>query len=584
MKFKLIVSIFFAALLAIGFARANDEDILKAMRDEIRRSMKELSIEGLEKPYYVEYKLTTKKVYDAKSSLGVILESDEFETASLNVAMRVGTYKFDNTNFFDFGLSLFGSGDDEERFKNRQVPVELNYDALRRELWLASDACYKQAAELLAKKKAALKNRVRKDTTHDFLKVEPKKNYLFEKAPEYDLKKTEAIVNSMSKVFSDYPDIQKSQVSMEYIPEKIYFVNSEGMEYVKTNLFTGLEVFAFTQAEDGMPVIDFYSTYGLAPQDLPAKDSLLKAAKKVADNIITFRKADELDDDYSGPVFFEDQAAAQMFAQIFAPNLVAQRPQLTENGVQDNDRHAAFQTKIGGRVLPEFLSVDVDPRLEKYRGVKTIGAFEIDDDGLESQKVDIVTDGYLKGLLSSRVPTKRVRKSNGHKRDGAPMLSVLKLSGSKDKTKPREENIKRMLELCEARELPYGIVVKKIVDLNIMYTTLFRIAGGDIDLPRGGKSQLIVEAYKVFPDGREIPIRGCETKGFSTASFKDILMIENDEYVMNYLSPAVVSPFVTGGDQYVPSTVIVPGTLFEDGEIIPPDADFPKPPSISGPK
>jgi hypothetical protein len=46
----------------------------------------------------------------------------------------------------------------------------------------------------------------------------------------------------------------------------------------------------------------------------------------------------------------------------------------------------------------------------------------------------------------------------------------------------------------------------------------------------------------------------------------------------------VVSPFMTGGSQYVISSLIVPDILFEDGEILPIKGDFPKPPLLPSPQ
>ena len=47
-----------------------NEAILKAMRDEMNRTMKELKIENLDKPYYVEYSLSMKQSYEAKAKMG----------------------------------------------------------------------------------------------------------------------------------------------------------------------------------------------------------------------------------------------------------------------------------------------------------------------------------------------------------------------------------------------------------------------------------------------------------------------------------------------------------------------------------
>jgi hypothetical protein len=354
------------------------------------------------------------------------------------------------------------------------------------------------------------------------------------------------------------------------------------MEYIKTQFFTGLEVLTATQAKDGMPLADFYTTYSAYPQDLPNLDSLTRAVNTVKNNIVNLVSANALEETYAGPVLFSQQAAAEIFAQIFAPNLVAQRESLTEGGVQTSDRYSAFQRKIGGRVLPEFLSVDAVPTKNEFEGVKLLGTYKIDDDGLAPQDLILVKDGYLKNLLSSRVPTRRVRESNGHKRGGAPMFSNLVVKANEN-AKSYKDLKEKMIQLCKDRELPYGIIIKKVMNQNLMYTSYYRMTKGAITFPRSQDEIFALEAYKVFPDGREELVRGTSAKGFTVQSFKDIIQVGNKAHVYSLLAPSVISSFMTGGDRFVSASIITPDLLFEDGEIRVIEDDFNKLPFVESP-
>lgn len=552
------------------------------MHDELARSMHQLQLQLLEKPYYIEYKVNDQHAYDVKATFGSLVESDHAHYKTLSVGIRIGAPVFDNTNFFDVGLNFFGSSDDEERFRSRRIPNELNYEAMRRELWLATDAAYKQASELLAKKHAALKNRMRLDTVPDFALMPSERHIDTMAHPPFDMAYFKKLCTDLSAVFREYPAVSASTVGVEYLPKDVYYINSEGRELIKTDLFTGLEIVASTQAQDGMPIAQSYATYSLDPAGLPDRDSLLRAAHGVAQKLTAMATTATIDA-YSGPVLFEDQAAAEMFAQIFAPNLVTQRPMVTEGGLQNNDRYTAFQNKIGGRVLPEFLSVDVKPGEEKYGKTSLIGSYTIDDEGIPAQSFTIVKEGYLKGLMSSRVPTKRVRESNGHQRGGAAIMSVLEVASTPEKRMSAADLRTRLLELCKARELPYGIVVRKALNQNLLYTTLFQLTAGEYPFTRGESTVSLLEVYKLYPDGREELIRGCEAAGLSPQSFKDILAVGTDKFAHNYLAPAVTSPFVTGGSQFVGASIVVPDILFEDLEIRPVEADFAKPPLLPHP-
>lgn len=560
-----------------------DNELLQAMRDEINRSMSELSIESLQKPYYIEYKLTLRDVNVVKSVYGSLVNSSSIKVAQLSVGVRVGDYKFDNTNFFDFGLSFFGSGDEEERFKNRNVPIELDYNSLRRELWLATDAAFKQVAETYTKKETILRNRVRKDTTHDFIRVIPEKNFMNATYPEFPKEYLVDLINDLSKMFKQYPRIQTSSVGIEYLPETTYYINNEGIEYIKQDFYTGIEIAAASQSEDGMPLANYYAAFSKEPMELPSRDSLRNATANLIKTLNALIDAPALDDAYSGPVLFEGMAAPQMFAQVFVPNLTAQRSQMTDMGFQDNERFTAFQNKIGGRVLPEFFNVSAKPLEQKFGNTLLLGNYLFDDDGVKAEDISLVENGYLKNLLSSRVPTRRVRKSNGHQRGGAAMYSNIFIDTDTEHTATNKELKERLIKLCKDRELPFGIIVRKVMDQNILFTTLFRITQGGLITGQLQNSIPLVEAYKVYPDGREELVRGAEASRFSAQSFRDIILVGNKQYALNLLAPAVTSPFVSGGSQYIMASVISGDILFEDGEIKATEDDFPKPPIIPSP-
>jgi hypothetical protein len=576
---------FFLIVLLFAFfsnLSAKDE-IMQAMRDEMDRSMKNLKIENLKTPYFIEYKLEYSTNINVQAVLGNTTDINNAPIARLTVNVKVGDYQFDNSNYIDFGLNLFGSGDDEEQFMNRRIPIELSYHNLRKHLWLATDAAYKRSAEIFTKKETSLKNKIRRDTTPDFLKTPPYKSIDTNYQVKFDIKKLEEIAKKVSYVFREYHNIDVSRTTVEGIDEFIYYINSEGTEYIKRNTQCGVEVIAATQSSDGMLVFDFFSAYSRTPDKLHSLDSLINGAKIVAQNVTQLKNASTIDEAYNGPILFTEQASAELIAQIFAPNLVAQRKPLMDGGFfTDDDRFSAFQNKIGGRVLPEFISVWAKPNLPDYKNSQLFGYYKIDDEGIPAQDVLLVENGYLKNLLSSRVPTRRVKQSNGHNRGGSAMFSNIILSANKNQLSYNELKNK-LIKLVKARELPYGIIVKKIQNINILYTGLYALTFGNMDIPRGGNKLLITQAYKLYPDGREEPLRGTFVNNISTQSFKDIIFVGKNQYVYNFLASAVANPFMTGGKSYLPASVVTFDLLLEDGEIKSSDDDFKKPPILSKP-
>ncbi len=587
-------------LLALGVALAlvagssiaqtlQREEILTAMETELQRSMQQLSLGDLARPYYLEYTLQLRRATTAHAVLGTIEDLDSSVRATVTVRIRVGGQKFDNTNFFDVSLGFFGSSDDEEGFKNRIIPFELSTpglttDILRRELWLATDACYKQAVEIYAKKESTLKNRLRRDTTWDFILMPAGgERVAVSSAPRISTSDIRQRIERLSSIFRTYPTINQSRVGMEVIPKETFYANSEGRRMHKTESTVGIEVVATTQADDGMPLAQTFAVYGTQISDLPTLDSLERAVRAVAARLASQRTAPTIEA-YSGPVLFEGRAAGGVIGQFFAPNLVAQRPPLSEGGFSTNDRSMAFQNKIGARVVPEFLSVHDRPSMTRHESQPVCGGYSIDDEATPAQDVLLVEKGYLRTLLSSRIPTKRISASNGHQRGGGTMFSVLELSSRDAKASLTRTALKqRLLKLVKDRDLPYGIIVRTAIDQNLLFTGIIRQLGTDLPVSQGEGKLGLLEAYRVYPDGREELIRGVEAAGVSAASFKDIIAVSKTQTTHAFLAPSVVPSFISGGASYLLSTIITPDLLFEDLEVRPLEGDMPKPPVMSNP-
>lgn len=578
--------IFLATLIFLHavflIAKIPNSEILRAMRDEIRREMDSLQIPTLEKPYFIEYTLTLTKSQNARAYLGKLVDSSTNFSARVDVKVRVGDYSFDNTNFLDFSFIFFGEMNIDGLFQNRPVSIELNYEALRREFWLATDAAYKQATQAYSKKIATLRNRLLKDTIPDFSRANVFKyydtNYSFQ---DFDFPKMTNNLLNISNIFRDFPNINNSLATFEFIQEISFYVNSEGTEFIKPYLFSGLEFSATTQSDDGMPLHNFFTAYAPLPNQLPDLDSLMRAVKNLCIKLTEIQKAKPLDDSYSGPILFEGQSAGELFAQIFAPNLIAQRSLLSEQGLQNLSRFTAFQTKIGGRVLPEFLSIRSIPLQKNFKNVPLLGYFLVDDEGVPAQNITLIENGYLKTLLSNRTPIKRIRMSNGNSRGDYPLYSNLEVFPNKEHSKSYTEMKNKLIQLCKQRDLPFGIIVRKIMNQNLLSTVFYGLSNIDFKFSGEQSSIIIVEAYKIFPDGKEEIIRGGELKGFTPQSFKDIILCGNEPYVLNILAPTLSTSL--GTRSYFGASIISPSLLFEDGEYKPLEMDFQKPPILKNP-
>jgi len=577
-----------------GSAPAPREAVTRAMRDELARSMAELRLDTLPKPYFIAYRVDEIERADAAATLGSLVRSDGGRARRLTVELRVGDYAFDNTNFMGMptGRSRLGSG-----FGGLvELPLDDDYGVIRRQLWLATDGAYKEAVEQLSQKRAALESQTRSDYVPDLSKEDV--TSVRDEAPTSAVEPSagESLVRSLSAVFRDTPDLYSTSAEWSSGTARTWYVNSEGTSFVRTSPWTALRVQASTQATDGMPLQDFVSAYGAVPADLPPPDELSAGVTELAARLERLRRAPRAET-YNGPVLFEGQAAAELVNQVLAPRLVASR-----RPVSDNPMFEGMATRlenplldqIGGRVLPRFLSATDNPTTGTYRG-HFLGGYRVDDDGVPARETKLVDHGILKTLLTTRVPVRGISRSTGSRRADGPAVSNLLVTTDSGLTDAELKEL--LLRLAAEHGNAYGSIVRRIANPVLA-------AVGDTGAPTAAMSAVAsgatrlaaTLAFKLYRDGHEELIRNADVPGLTTATLKEIVAASQSQTV--YTAPLKVRSggfvvafggFAGGllegfepGPEYTASYV-VPSLLLEDVSITRPSGEAPRLPVASPP-
>jgi hypothetical protein len=149
---------------------------------------------------------------------------------------------------------------------------------------------------------------------------------------------------------------------------------------------------------------------------------------------------------------------------------------------------------------------------------------------------------------------------------------------------PPEDLRKKLLELVQARNKPYGIIVRKVD---------FPFSGGADELRRmmassaqsgGGRpvSQPLL-VYRIYPDGREELVRGLRFRGLSVRSLRDIMAVSSGTHVLHYLHNLAPLAMLGGGSYAAPVSVVAPSLLFDELELEKPQDDNPKLPAVPPP-
>lgn len=576
------VLVLISALLATVPAHAQkalgEDVLLKAMQDELARSVAQLQLEKLEKPYYIEYAVLDTETFEAQAAFGALVRSNRDRGRLLRVEVRVGSYELDNSEFIS-QRSLFTMG---TAFP-RQLVEEDDYIALRRDLWLATDAVYKQALEQVSAKRAFIQNKVQPELIPDFSREEATTAIVPRQGFDFDQAKWQEVVRRLSALFREFPAIQDSSVSLRVQLVHKYFVNSEGTVVLQPALLVWLQARAATQAPDGMPLKHFVVFSGMRPDQLPSEPEMAAAIRGMAQELTALASAPILEN-YVGPVLLVGQAAGELFAQVLAPQLSGHRPPLLEQAqLATLQARSELADRLNRPVLPPFFTVVDDPTQTTYNQQPLIGAYQVDDQGVKAQAVVLIENGVLKTLLMSRRPRKEIAQSNGHGRAmlfGSPSAQIGNLFIRAKDGKSLTELKQQLIALCKAQGLSYGLLIKvldnpAITDREVSVSSLVSLVtgGGQVREPLTPP----ILAYKVYvEDGREELVRGLTVGEMSVRRLKEIAAAGSDASVTNRLaaSGGGVSGLMMGivvgvGESAaggIPTTIVAPSVLFEELE------------------
>jgi len=578
-------SVFALALLLLVssgvLAAPPDDEVFRAMQDELDRSMAELQLGDLNAPYFISYSIWDISNSSAQATLGVLQSSQESNRRILSVEVRVGDYALDNSNFQSGGYFSYSG--------LAYLPVEDDYTELRRQLWLTTDAAYKEALESLSQKTAALQNRVRDEELPDFAMEPAVQVDDTRPAVNWDQPEADALVRDLSLLFRQQPEIQSSRVELSASTLTTRYVNSEGSRFFRTTPGIALAATAYTQAEDGRPIEDAITAFGRQVEDLPPRSELTATIEVMIERIQAARRA-PLQERYNGPVLFSGQAAAEIFAQRFAPALVATRAPVTQQSQGFSayaEAGAQWEDRLGGRVLPRFMAVVDDPTVDILQGKALVSAYRVDDEAVAAKPTLLVENGRLKRLLSGRTPVAGIEQSSGNMRAGAVMPSSMIVTASSGMM-TTDELINELLILAEESGQEFGLLVTRIAN-----PALGGAGGSSLSgFMNGGAGQETLkaqEAFRIYRDGRRERIRNLELSGVSAASFRDIIAVSDEPFVYN--SPYSVVTGVTpgmmagaAGTSTLPLTAwAVPDLLFEELTAKKPGSEYPTLPIISRP-
>ncbi len=533
-------------------ATYQNDVVMRAMKDELDRSMKSLKLPNYPLPYFGSCTVTDEEFARISASFGALSIKDVSRDRHSDFTLRVGDKQLDNTTAGGGGLrALLG-------LQSRLVQED-NYDAIRRDLWTQADRSYKQAIESLTSARAQM----------NYVDVEDKPD-AFSDAPAIVSVKSDAHltanidewagrVKALSAIFKEYKNIKDSTVYMNIRARTTRLINSEGtiVKYGETGtlIFFG----ASSQNKDGMTVSDGDFLAGETEVSLPSQAEMEKIVRKLCDRVgalVVAQRAQE----YSGPVLFEKEAAAELLSSML-PALVCARHEMGNVGADEIH-------KLNKPILGSSITVIDDPTQKEYKGKFLKSGWNIDYEGVAAKRLTLIDKGILKTLCSTRTPNRVVKVSNGHNRGG--MASPGHLFVSSDAGTSFNALRQKLIEAGKKEGLDHVLIVRRI-------RPSFSAGGQIVDVERfNGSSMSLNQVYKVdVKTGSEQLLRGARLK---TISKKNLLTMQAasddaDVYIVNY--PTDNSSTTIG--------MVTPSVLLADVDFAKPLHTTEKPPYLENP-
>jgi predicted Zn-dependent protease len=563
-------------------ASADSDRTLAAMQDELDRSRTrlELTIPGTNqpaRPYFIQYRVLDLDVRTIVAEFGALVSSTSGRNRIMSVDVRVGNDNLDSSNFItDEGFSGFlGS--------TGTIGIDRDYDSLRQDLWLASDQAFKAAVENYSKKQAFMSRLAKAPSIPDFSAATPTVSVEPLQPPDWTARNWEQEARTVSAALRQFPQLYSSRVVYHLIYTTSYLLNSDGTKIRANRSLAAIEASLETESDDGMALHNFYAAYRHRPDQLPAADAVRKDLETAGEQLITLRVSPPAAD-YDGPVLFEAPAAGSLLAQMMGPSLSGARGPLAMQSAFDQlmDRlggRSEWTGKLGSRVLPGTVSLLDDPTARQFQGRDLLGTFDVDQEGVKAQRVEVVNSGLLLNFLMSRRPGPDLDHSNGHGRaaylgDPRPMASNLFFTSS-DGISP-DDMKKKFMDACKKNGNKWCLIVRTmdnpVLGVREQEDLSEIVMGAASGAATGDRLPLLVYRVDVV-DGRESLIRGARLAGLTLRAVRNIAAVGNDATAFDFMQSQQAGFAGTAlaafgaADSGVPSTVVAPSLLLDDVEV-----------------
>ncbi len=544
------------ASLAFGAPPADDA-LAEVLHEAVDHYATALELPEAPPVYHLRYHLVRLGSVQARGSFGSLVYVDPRTTHALGVELRMGSPAFDNLGF----------GGWENGLARTSLPIELTPHALRLNAWRLTDSAYKEGVEQFARKEAQVPER--DDHPGDYTLTGPVVSSVEAPvvAPAEPLSE---LARRLSAAWLGGPVLDRGDVYVGHEAGSSWTIDSEGTDVRRASHETTLRAAAHLRTADGQLLTDAVLWTARDPGDLPPEATMRSAIEQARDRLAAAAAAPLLDDEYVGPVLFEDDAATDLFRYLLPEQLEGTPAEIPFDTWFGDLGTSRDPVRVGRRVLPPGWAVIDDPQLLPDHP----GAFTHDAEGTPTKALRLVDDGIVRTLAMSRTPRPGLTETNGHGRarigqraEGkVTMLSVVppkRLSSTKLR--------KAALKLARSYGRDWVFVVRRLQVPAVRGLSRgggFLIFGND-EAPALPPPVVVV---RLHADGREELVRGATFASVSRFVLRD-LVAAGPQAATSAMFPIGGGWADLGATEGLPGFTTAPAVLVGEMELVPTSGD-----------
>ncbi len=418
--------------------RPAEDDFLQFLREELQFQYDSLQ-HTEHPPYFMAYRVKETTEHHVAADFGKIYDNSTSKTVFLTIEMRVGKPETDNYHYLTHKTTFV---------KQIPLPLEENPVLVRKILQKETRKAYQEAVVQFVENKLATTYFDAEEDIEKFLYMRNDKDGYYE-APvsiesHWDAAVWESNLRHCTSSIQSTADL-RCQFSRNYLvnSENSFFVQNESSAMLKLRM-------EFLTAQDHIPEYVERQYFGQLPDQLPDAYTLELEMKEMETLLSDVLLAEKCDISHC-PVLLFPKAAAVLMHSLLGHDL-------------ENSENSWLRDHFWHQVMPESFSVYSDPTVSQVDGHYYGGSYIFDDEGVKSQKVQLVDHGVFQKFLSTRMQQSNAFKSNGNARGNRflPSARQSNLMVESDKTLDKSKLFDLLAQEAEKQSLENALYVEEV--------------------------------------------------------------------------------------------------------------------------